>query len=210
MSNGTLDSLWLYCYEDFFLVDVHTLLFLGYKAARPRINANAEEEDITGFLAETLDVEVEKPNYFGRYEVREERPVHSDTRTGKRRQKVDLVFKAKDPSRKREFCCEAKRLKTKTNTIGDYSGKEGMGCFVNCEYASDQPIVAMLGYVQSSNMEYWHKELLRSVVKQTSLNMKNSPAPISVVPELSQEWLSKHKRTNGEDVDIYHIFLDCS
>ena len=210
MTNGTLDSLWLYSYEDFFLLDVHSLLFSGYEAARDRIHSHCEEDVITGFLTETLKVQVRKPEYFGRYQVEEQRPVNSVNRTGKRRQQIDLVFEANDPAQVREFCCEAKRLKTSSNSIGDYTGAEGMGCFINCEYASDQPVAAMIGYVQSSSMDYWHGELKRSLDGQTNLNVQTALAEKSVVSELPYEWLSVHKRTNGENVDVYHIFLDCS
>lgn len=209
MTSETLDSLWRYSYQDFFLTDVHQLLFAGHQRARPRLNSCCEEDDITGFLTEALKIEVRNPIYFGRYEVQEQLPVHSSTRTGKKRQKIDLVFSANDPNQIREFCCEAKRLKTSTNTISDYTGGEGMGCFVNCEYAEDQPLGAMLAYVQSSTMSYWHGELVRSLTAATDLNTQAPLSGTKIIPQLPHEWISTHKRTNKKNMDIYHIFLDC-
>jgi len=205
-----IDPLWPRSYAESFLEDVHRLLCSGYARARNRINAESEEDEITGFLTEALEVEVRNPVYLDRYEVHEQKPVHSSTRTGGRRQRIDLVFFAKDPQQKREFCCEAKRLKTSTNTIGAYTGAEGMGCFVKCEYAADQPIGAMLGYIQSSAMDYWHKELIRSLANAAELSTQKSLASQQIISEIPHEWLSVHQRVNGEKMSIYHIFLDCS
>lgn len=204
-----MDSLWRYTYEESFLANVHLLLFLGHLRARGRIHCNCEEDEITGFLTEALEIEMDRPDFFGLYEVREQKPVHSPTRAGKRRQKIDLVLGGKDPRGKREFCCEAKRLKTSTNAIGKYTGDEGMGCFVNCEYAQDQPMGAMLGYVQSSTMSYWHGELVRSLATTEDLNIQSPLSAVQVIDQLSEEWFSVHQRVNGQPMTIYHIFLDC-
>ena len=205
-----IDALWGYSYADSFLEDVHRLLHSGHQRARSRIHAGCKEDDITGFLTEALEVEVKNPAYFGHYEVHEQKPVHNTNRIGRSRQRIDLVFEAKDPRQKREFCCEAKRLKTSTNTVADYIGAEGMGCFVNCEYATDQPLGAMIGYVQNSTMAHWHGELVRSLATTTNLNLQTDLVAQQIIARLPHEWLSVHQRVNGQAMSIYHIFLDCS
>jgi hypothetical protein len=53
---GQPDASWIATYDNFFRRDAHQLLAWGYEDARPIINPTLEETDITGFIAEKIDL----------------------------------------------------------------------------------------------------------------------------------------------------------
>src|SRR5438067_2223501 len=94
--------------------DAHQLLVWGYEDARPLIKPDHEEEEITGFIAEAIDRRLDDPatpDYWDRYDIREEPRVRNSGKTGKRRKRLDIIVRSSAMKPRPEFMFEAKRLK---------------------------------------------------------------------------------------------------
>lgn len=192
----------------------HQILLWGYEGARAEIHEDREEEEITGFLLDAMRAkldEPETPTYYNNFQPQEEYRVPSGTRAGKERQRIDIVIWQTNSRPRAIFTFEAKRLRTRGHPIGEYTGAEGMLCFLRCEYAQGDPEAAMIGYVQSDNAARWFRELERKFKEDssTTLACTNPLATTTVLAELSDEWVSEHRRTDGTALRVYHIFLDC-
>lgn len=210
----TPDADWLTFFQNRFRFCAHQLLAWGYQDARSFIGPDLEEEDITGHLVKAIQDRLNDlntpPEYSERYEVHEEKPIHSPERTGKKRQRIDILAICTGKHPRPELWFEAKRLKTQVCTIGKYVGTGGMQCYIKCEYAKNYPMAAMIGYIQNSTPSYWYSELVRVFGTDKALNVTKKLSQCQVVPSLSNEWKSSHNRTDGTDIELYHIFLDCT
>lgn len=206
---------WRAAYEASFIRDVHSLLAQGYTAALERIvsadrDADREEDAITGFIVEGMRDELVSNDRFTRYDVHEQRPLPSAARTGTRRRRIDILVESRATQPLCEFVFEAKRLRANGFPISQYTGSNGMGCFVLGEYASSCPAACMLGYVQSHDPQRWFRELERSLaLRQQSLRPRGPLTPAPVDPRLPHEWVSEHDRGGPDAIRLYHVFLDC-
>jgi hypothetical protein len=191
----------------------HQILVWGYQGARAKIHENREEEEITGFLLDAMHAKLSDPDipaFYDHFEPHGEWRVSTNTRTGKARQRIDIVIRRTRPRPRVGFAFEAKRLRANGHPIGDYTGAEGMLCFLRCDYAQGDPEAAMLGYVQSDDAARWFGELEKKFKDNSATLACTSPlAKATVITELSDEWVSEHRRTDGTALRLYHIFLDC-
>lgn len=214
MMQESISSNWVDLYNEFFRRDAHQLLAWGYEDARYKIKADNEETDITGFIAENIDNRFSDPNTpsrFERYSLSEDKPIPGENRTGKSRRRLDLVIECSLGKPRPKYIFEAKRLSKGKVTIGDYTGEEGLQRYVYGIYASQYPEAAMIGCIQSDNSNYWLNELQRKFDNDSnkSLCIIKNLTKVEIVPSLTNEWFSKHNRTTGNAITVYHILLDC-
>ena len=185
----------------------HILLGDGYKAALGKIRQTEwEENDISGFIARKIDNlltgELNFTPQYVNFQVVEQQPVNRPGKYGSRRHLIDIVIRC--PQRGKTvavFAFEAKRLRTNGFSIGKYTGKDGMGCFLHDEYTEKMPEAAMVGYFQDKDALYWEKQLCGKL----TVPLRS----ISVVSTLRIEFKTEHTRNSGNKIDLYHIFLDC-
>ncbi len=211
MTNNNINSHWKKLYETSFRKDAHQLLAWGYEDSLSKIHRNLQEEEITGFIGEAIEERLNDPNTdqrFDRYSLHIEKPISSQGRTGKQRLRLDIVIEDSGLRPRTEYIFEAKRLCKGSHSIGKYTGKDGMQCFINGRYASQYPEAGMIGYLQSDNYNYWENELTRKL-NEAHNNQLHQLQCIEITPSLGHEYLSKHQRTSGQPITIYHIFLDC-
>lgn len=213
MIAGQPDGLW-HGYKKSFIDGAHKLLAWGYEAIKDKIEATHQEEEITGRLAKAIEDkldDVQTPREYQHYSIHEEKPVHAPKHSGKNRQRIDIVITFSETSPRSQFCCEAKRLKKGSKTMGLYLGTKGLGCFLNDEYAPEQSEAAMLGYLQDATPEHWYSALNKSLQNAAKKSPTHVLAPLSeakIHPDLAYEWKSRHQRKSQKPIDIYHIFLD--
>ena len=212
MIRGTPDEDWL-VFHRAFQRDAHQLLAWGYYDARRSIEAGHGEEKISKLIVnatkDRLDRADADPKYE-RYFIEVEVQVRYNERAGKECPRIDISIECSALRPRPHFVFEAKRLKTSVCTIGDYTGDEGMKCYIRGEYALGDPAAAMLGYIQNSTVEHWLQELKRVLGSDSTLGVRTPLRECRILDELPHEWLSVHSRGDEPDIDIFHIFLDCS
>lgn len=202
-------------YNFAFRRDVRKLLAWGYEDSREKINSKREETEITGFIVEAIDnrlVAPQTPDEFDRYTVSEDKPIPSNSLTGKSRRRLDIVIENNLGKARLKYVFEAKRLFTVSHPIGKYTGSEGLQRFITGQYASQYPEAGMIGYVQNRTSDYWQEQLHDSFIndKSNTLHITAHLNKIEILLSLPNEWLSKHRRNDNSAIDIYHIFLDCT
>lgn len=195
----------------------HELLWWGYEAARSQIHARRQEDEITNYIYEGMLDKLNEPQLdqsYNRYEPHREWHIVGTSRTGKSCQRIDIVVRFTDTRPREKFCFEAKRLKVKSHGIGDYTGPEGMGCYLNEEYAPEDPDAAMVGYLQSDDAKKWLAKLKAKYRDGGNpLSCVTDPGvalqPVLIHDQLVNEWQSEHARPTRGNITLYHIFLDC-
>ncbi len=202
-----------------FREDAHQLLAWGYLDARNRIRPDQEETEITGYIAEAIQARLDSPDiderFFWYYHLKEDNPVAGEDRTGKRRVRMDIIIECSLRPRyqsRPQYIFEAKRLCRPNQTLGDYLNDEGILRFLQGRYASHCPEVAMVGYVQTDTVNYWTIALAQRFDRDSANHFRITEklSQISIVPHLTDEWVSKHRRESEMPIAIFHLFLDCS
>jgi hypothetical protein len=190
------------------------LLAWGYQDARSTIRATHEEEEITGFICEAIKTKLDDPatpSKFKHYDIHEEERVRHSQKTGKRRQRIDIIATCSFKLPRPEFSFEAKVLRKNDSPTGKYTGDGGMQCYIRGEYAAEYPAAAMIGYIQSDTPTRWFVELKRKFASDDgSLCIQAGLRKITVLKSLPDEWSSKHSREGNTNIEIFHIFLDCT
>lgn len=189
----------------------HRFLAIGYQEALPRIQSEPDEEtDITGYICEALEQWFrDHPEESYVFFIKEDPPLSGSGRTGKRRPRTDIIM-SYAAGKRPEFFFEAKRLYDIPGSASRYTGKEGMGCFINGRYASRCPEAAMIGYVQSETLEHWQSTLrLRVDSLRLELEVEGITVPISFDGSFPLEWSSSHRRKALASLELFHILLDC-
>jgi hypothetical protein len=196
-----------------FVKDAHRLLALGYRRLDSASQASTEEEEITESLANAIaDLLDEEgaPRWTDRYVVNDEIRLRHPTRKAKKRPRIDIqIVYVKGRPRPR-FHFEAKRFGPK-NHVGDYLGKEGLGCFLTGDYARDSEDAGMLGYVQNESCDWWAKKIEQSLQKDTrkyGVVTGTSWEAHCVIEELPHCYRTRHERPSvGRPVCVYHTLL---
>ncbi len=77
-------------------------------------------------------------------------------------------------------------------------------------YAARYDEAIMLGYVQSDSLEYWQREVMRSIDTHKGILCLISPQKENlVIAYFPLEWMSTHNRERvGHTISILHILLD--
>ena len=218
MEPGEGESTGWSSYDQSFREDAHQLLAWGYQDARRQISPDREETEITGFIAEAIQARLSSPGIeerFDRYALMEDNPVPGEQRTGKRRMRIDIILQSSFRPRHKtrpKYIFEAKRLRKPSHPVSQYIGQEGLGRFIQGRYAPDCPEVAMLGYVQTDTVDFWVAELNKRFENDSAdqFLLIEKLSPVSIHPDLVDEWSSRHRRSNGTPLIVFHLFLDCS
>jgi hypothetical protein len=213
MTSGFLSDDWFSFYKGSFQRDAHQLLAWGYEATRSKIRSDHLEEEITGLLIDGIKKRLNNtltPARFRRYTVHEDEYARHTTRLGRRRQRIDIVVESSFRLPRPEFMFEAKVLKRPGFTIGRYTGRDGMQCYIRSEYAATYPVAAMIGYIQTDGPDYWYGQLHRKLGadKKKDLSVVVPLQQAKIIDSLRHEWVSRHKRENSDDIDIFHVFLN--
>jgi hypothetical protein len=214
VGDETRDTIWRQ-YDLAFREDAHQLLAWGYLDSCRRFTPQQEETEITGFIVDAIQSRLDSPTTparFERYSVKEDNPVPGEGRTGKARRRIDIIIESARHQPRPQYIFEAKRLCRPGNTIGKYIGKEGMMRFISNRYAAECPEVAMIGYVQTDTANYWLAKLERHLNNDSAskLYIIAKLARVSVIADLKESWVSRHTRTNGNQLAIFHVLLNCS
>lgn len=209
-------------YPDYFRRDVHILLSYGYKSIRAEIHCNTEEPTITVRMKEAI---YKGLNTIGLLPDKlQKKPYSVSAEPAKIKVKdtknikdeyiyFDIVFEeATKTIPRRRYIVEAKKLKTGDFTIGKYSGEHGIMRFVDEVYASVYPEAVMIGFWQNKDVDYWFDELSRTLKKDKTKNkicFGGKPERYEVIPDISDEWFTIHKRKSGSKILLFHILFEC-
>ncbi|MCB0124469.1 MAG: hypothetical protein KDE58_19570 [Caldilineaceae bacterium] len=203
-----------------FIEKVHQLIYIGYEDSLSRIKvvdkkAN-EENSITGFIVEALNkrkrVFSPSPRWITFFAFHDNSPRESGGRVGSDRPRADIIIEFNNEPGMPEFFFEAKRLKSGAFSIGQYVGDDGMGCFIDGNYAARYNEAGMLGYIQSDSIGIWQDKAQKKIIQdKIRLNLIESQTPVNIHSKITHEWLSKHQRNPIESrtIKLYHILLDC-
>lgn len=192
------------------------MLAWGYADSRHRVRIAEEEPTITGFIAEAIQNRLDAldcPPWCDQIVIKDDPPIPGGGRTGRRRWRPDLIFESVDGRKPRpKYYFEAKRLR-KLQSINDYVGEDGLGCFLSGRYAPESDEAGMLGYVQCDDVSTW-VERLQLAIGQDSQDKNDflllSPqCQVQIVEAFPLEWMSKHGRQTRKSIFIHHILLDC-
>ena len=200
-------------YRQVFVAWVHQLLFLGYQQLGNAASLSGEEEPaITGKLVEQIEAVLDDPKsaqWTTYFHVSDDPPVNDGGQTGKRRKRVDIRFSSTRHRPRQRFSFEAKWL-GKGNPAADYLGVNGLGCFLACQYAVKDSDAGMLGYIRSDSPEEWADKIetnLKGAAGEYAVcsgygwrkhSFKNGP---------THTFHTRHRRTNGREIEIYHSLL---
>lgn len=175
--------------------------------------ASAEETVISGDLRVALDLVIDNPmaeGWLHFFHVEDEHHVADRKRKGKKRNRVDIRFSSSMPRPRNHFSFEAKRVSNK-KSVRRYLGAEGLGCFLQANYAIDETSAGMIAYVQSATPQFWADKVgsvLNITGKTYSVCEGNSWAKISFAGGPDQTFLSRHHRKKlGNTIDVFHSFL---
>ncbi|MEM7530806.1 MAG: hypothetical protein AAF639_01410 [Chloroflexota bacterium] len=204
-------------YSDNFRKNAFQLIDWGYQDAIDKIRSTIEkdqvEDDITEAIANAIENRLcteEGPRWLNQYTIKNESPIKSKERTGKKRQRVDILIESTSQWRP-QYLFEAKRLRKNGYGIGKYIDKKGMGCFITGAYGERYDEAAMLGYVQSGTVASWKKDIWDRIDQDATNLDLNPPQKDFNTSSFNDVWLSNHDRSLvGRPIDIYHILLDCT
>jgi hypothetical protein len=210
------DAIWS-SYDQSFREDTHQLLAWGYQDSLALIGPEREETEITGFIAEAIQVRLDSfeiDERFDRYSIKDDNPTPGEGRTGKRRMRIDIIIECGLRPRSKicpRYVFEAKRLRRRSHGMSTYLGDEGLLRFVHSRYAADCPEVAMVGYVQTDDSTYWVTALKEEFDNDSTgqFCVASTLTKISVIPDFVDEWTSVHTRSSGSQITICHLLLNC-
>lgn len=198
-----------------FIEDAHRLVYLGYQRIGPQNHASTTEEQITELIANEINDLIEAPNaarWMRRYLAIDDRKLSAPGRAGKKRARVDIeiIYLRRYPRPRFHF--EAKRL-YRSDSVAEYLGNEGVGCFLNAQYARDSDEAGMLGYVQSDDCDSWANKIRASLERDTAkygVVGGKSWRAAAIINELRNCYQSDHARSVlGRSICVTHTLLLC-
>jgi len=137
-----------------------------------------------------------------------------DTNTGKGYVEIDICVPHGYESRC-YFGIEAKKLNTTDSNgkweskAGEYTGTNGMGCFVDGRYAGYQCEGAMVGYVMDSDCAKAKTSIAKSIEKCAAALRVPVPCPLEpahCLPDYPNAFETKHSLDRGQ-FTIHHVLL---
>jgi hypothetical protein len=207
-------------YPSVFRRHAHILIAYGYKAVRPTLNENTEEPTITiriyQWIKKSLKEYKNLPDIIldCRYNILAEPPLieEIDIQNIKDTHRfLDIVVEDSQFIPRQEIIFEGKRLKKGDFTIVKYC-KDGVVRFVDNIYGVDSSEAVLIGFWQDGNVKHWLSELKRSFTNDSSgtMKVKKNLRSVKIISDFPHEWISRHGRSSGKDIILFHIFLDCS
>jgi hypothetical protein len=197
-----------------FVGRVHEVLEQGYLRLDAASYVSEEEPAITGDLAKAMKAflgEASAPDWADHFSVHDDPPVNDGTLRGKRRKRIDFRVDSARPRPGTSFSFEAKRL-APAHTVSAYLGEEGLGCFLCGDYAREDDIAGMVGYMQSEDAEYWSRRIgtaLRENDGRYEVSGAGTWEPLPLPRGPKHVFRSTHKRIAvGSPIDIWHSLLE--
>jgi hypothetical protein len=218
MTNGSLSALWD-LYGEAFRLHSHQLLAWAHMDVRSRLHSDLDEPSITGLLAEAMKFRLNyhpgTPDSYLHYSIGDQPPHSPAGELGNDRLRLDITVIRSGVRPRLVFVFEAKRLRTGGFPISKYIGAGGMGDFISGRYAEDCSQAAMVALYQNKESSYWHSELKRAFSENeksspVTLNTVSSLQAVTILEALPEELQSTHRRKDGTELLLFHIFLDCS
>ncbi|MCP4658036.1 MAG: hypothetical protein GY856_21715 [bacterium] len=200
-------------YRRMFVERAHQLIKMGYDRMTPSACRTEEEPAITGALVEAICEacdDLRSEEWVDFFAAHDDPPVNDGIRKGKCRRRLDIKIVSSERRPRQVFSFEAKRL-SKSHSVGAYLGEEGLGRFLEGEYAGDDEDGGMLGYVQSGDRGAWAAKIGQALAA--------TPERYRVLPGDSwQKWRmaegpdytyrSRHmRRPLHRKIDVYHTQL---
>jgi hypothetical protein len=148
----------------------------------------------------------EAPAWMARYCVHDDEPIECNGKQGMERPRIDIEIEHAMAGRRPRFHFEAKRL-YRSDSVAEYVGSAGLGAFLDGTYGADRGDAGMLGYVQQGSPATWAQRL--------EDKLQASPSDYALTHSWSAESLAncrpcyrtKHKRSDGKAVCVYHTLL---
>lgn len=201
-------------YHQSFVREVHLLLAAGHARLVHASLARDEETVITERLVTEMRGVIEGrccPRWEARLSIHEEAPLSGGSARGKARRRIDIQVERTLAGPRPRFQFEAKRM-CRSDSVAEYLGVDGLGCFVGGAYAAAHPSAGMLGYVQTDTPSGWatkiSKALGRRRAKHGLPKMGNVWLPATFSGCTALTFHSTHARETTP-IDIFHTFLIC-
>ncbi|MBN1124648.1 MAG: hypothetical protein JXA82_06550 [Sedimentisphaerales bacterium] len=189
-----------------------TSVWKGYQALTPSKHIKPDEPDITGeIICKIRDFfdSASSPSWVDHFSIHDDPPINKPGRKGKRRQRVDIII---------EWCTrprihyhfEAKILKENSHPVGNYTGSDGLGQFLQGNYAFECFEAGMLGYVKDLNNDVWAGRLQNTFKENTTklrVHEEGEWKKMVIVKDLNHTYYTKHNRLKLEPIGIYHLLL---
>lgn len=198
-----------------FLDHAHALIAAGFARLDRGALAAEEEPTITGHLCAAIRSVLREPDgppWCEHFSCHEETPLNDSERTGKRRDRADLMIEMTIPPRP-ELFVEAKPLRTgDSHALSEYVGKDGMGCFLDGRYASAYNFGAMLAYVCAGTVDGWIASLEHRLTRERQNLRLDVEGPVWVPVAFAADGAtrrSRHARANLGEIELSHSFYLC-
>jgi len=201
-------------FREAFVRKCHRLLGIAYNKLDHASLRSAEETEITGELARTMEEVLDAippPRGMRNLVVFDDPPQNTGRRRGRKRLRVDIEVRAVEVGPKPRFRFEAKRLRS-NRSISAYLGKDGLQMYIGGHYAAEQDDAGMLGYVQAGQPNAWAAQLdarLRTTPANHAVCVGGQWTSCSLAVEIATTFRSVHNRASvGRPVVVYHTLLD--
>jgi hypothetical protein len=174
---------------------------------------NQEEPAITGFLVQEIRCFLESagaPTWAAKFTVHDDPPINRPGTAGKTRPRVDFEIERIQFGPRPRFQFEAKRLYDK-NSVSEYIGERGLGCFLSGRYAAGHADAGMLGYVQAQTVRDWVAKIQKRMEyarRELYLGEQQEVWQTRADPSFEDSFSSLHNRP-GKPIRIHHTFLRC-
>lgn len=199
-------------YRAAFLRRGFEILSRGYGRMNSGDFAGAQEPEITGELVRCMKEVIEDPEaplWMIHFDVSDDPPLNTGERLGKKRRRVDIELFRTGRGLHPRVHLEAKRL-CSASSVGEYTGKDGLGLFLAGEYGFQQNDGGMLGYVQRDSASFWNMKIEAALSDRKKFDLVEGGrfSPIVMVPSLKSMHRSIHRRSKGLDpITVYHTLL---
>lgn len=201
-------------YHQSFVREVHLLLAAGHARLAHASLAHHEETVITEKLVTEMRGVIEGPRcprWAARFSIHEEAPLSGGSARGKARRRIDIEVERTLAGPRPRFQLEAKRL-CRSDSVAEYLGADGLGCFIGGAYAATHLSAGMVGYVQTATPSSWatkvSKGLGRHRAKHRLPKNGNVWQPATFPGCITITFRSTHARETAP-IDIFHTFLVC-
>jgi hypothetical protein len=199
-----------------FIRKCYILLLRGYDVIKGADMSRAEETSITGELVRGVRVVLESQDaeeWMQFFDLYDDPPQNTPGRLGRSRPRVDIEFvRLSGRGRRPRFHIEAKRL-YRSDSVKEYFGEEGLGCFIVGRYAGHETAGGMLGYVQTDTVLKWSARIETGFAEKAGMlrvESGTSLAEADGLRDLGPLQVSCHHRDPATlgPIQVFHLLLD--
>jgi hypothetical protein len=199
-----------------FIRNCHILVLRGYELIKAEDLSQVEETSITGELVRGVREVLESEDaeaWMQLFEVLDDPPQNVPDKKGRSRPRVDIEFVRLSGRGKRpRFHIEAKRL-YRSDSVTEYFGDGGLGCFIAGRYAAQEAAGGMLGYVQTETSLEWLGRLRTGFAERAEtlrVARGTTLAEAEGLQDLAPLQMSRHGREPAAlgQIEVFHLLLD--